>query len=454
MNYTRQVSIKPERNDYLRFIIPSLIGAFLFLFPVSDGGSTTIPIGILADRLRAAASSYLAHGTTAVFVSAALLTAFFTFGPGWLKERLAGVHTLFATTPTWFILRFLGGIFALMTFLGIGPDWVIGADTGRTAYIDLAGIIFCILGPACLLMPFLTDFGFLEFSGTLMRRFFQGTFNLPGRAAIDTLASWVGASSVAVLMTVRQYESGFYSAREASVITTNFSVVSIPFVVLTARVAGIPELFVHLYAAMVGIGIICAVVTPRIPPLSRLPDTYHEPVGRQIHEAVEENVSSFRWALDQGLYRARNAPAPRRLIGGGLKAVADLFFTMMPAAMTIEFLCLVVYHHTPFFQYLTAPLIPILEILGVPQAGAAAPGIVIGLLDQFVPALIAAGIDDRITSFVLAGLSVTQLIFFAETAVLILRSAIPLNALQLITIFGLRTVIALPILALTAHFVL
>ena len=53
----------------------------------------------------------------------------------------------------------------------------------------------------------------------------------------------------------------------------------------------------------------------------------------------------------------------------------------------------------------------------------------------------------------LAGLSVTQLIFFAETGVLILRSVIPLNILQLIGIFFLRTVIALPILALVAHLV-
>ena len=123
---------------------------------------------------------------------------------------------------------------------------------------------------------------------------------------------------------------------------------------------------------------------------------------------------------------------------------------MMPAAMTIEFLCLVVYQHTPVFQYLTFPLIPLLEWLQIPQASAAAPGIVIGLLDQFVPALIAGGIDNRITSFVLAGLSVTQLIFFAETAVLILRSAVPIGPGKLVMVFFIRTIIALPILAVIA----
>jgi len=322
-------------GDYVRFIIPSLIGVFLFLWPIADGGATTIPIGILAERLRTAIGEYMVWGTTTIFVSAAILTAAFTVGPPRLAARLPSARALFTTTPAWLVLRCLGGLFASMTFLGLGPEWVIGAETGRTAFIDLAGIIFCILGPACLLMPFLTDFGLLEFVGTLMRRPFQATFNLPGRATIDTLASWVGASSVGVLVTIRQYESGFYSMREAAVIATNFSVVSIPFVVLTAQVAGIADLFVPLYATMVGIGILCALVTPRLPPLSRLPDRYHEPVGRRIHETVDASVSRVRWALVQSLDRARTAPGVRRMVGDALQAIADLFFTMMPAAMTI-----------------------------------------------------------------------------------------------------------------------
>jgi len=137
---------------------------------------------------------------------------------------------------------------------------------------------------------------------------------------------------------------------------------------------------------------------------------------------------------------------------GGLTAL-DLFFAMMPAAMTIEFLALATYHHTKVLQIITMPLVPVLDLLGVAESAAASPGLVIGLLDQFVPAIIAGEIDDPATSFVLAGLSVTQLIFFAETAILIMRSAIPLSVKQLVMIFCIRTVIALPILAAIAHFI-
>lgn len=77
----------------------------------------------------------------------------------------------------------------------------------------------------------------------------------------------------------------------------------------------------------------------------------------------------------------------------------------------------------------------------------------VGLLDQFVPAIIAGGIESKLTSFILAGLSVTQLIFFAEIGILILRSKIPLSVKQLVTIFCIRTCISLPILALIGHMI-
>ena len=204
--------------NYFRFVFPSLIGVFLFLCPVKYGSELTIPVGILANELRWAIGEFMATFTTCIFVSGAIFTALFNLRSTQLNGRFPQLHTLFSTNWTWFALRILGGLLALLTFLELGPEWIIGAKTGRTAYIDIAGIIFCILGVASLLLPLLTDFGFLEFVGAIMRGVFQATFNLPGRATVDTLASWVGASSVAVLVTIRQYQAGFYSVREACVI--------------------------------------------------------------------------------------------------------------------------------------------------------------------------------------------------------------------------------------------
>jgi nucleoside recognition membrane protein YjiH len=438
--------------DLFKFIVPSLLGFGLFLTPVDYQGNATVVLGVLAGQLQAALGSSMKYVTTAIFVSSAAITLFYTLAPGRWADVTPRLRDVFRTQSGWLVLRVLGGVFSAMTLLQLGPEWVISERTGVTAYVDIAGIIFCLIGLGCLLLPLLTDYGFLEFIGTMLRKVFMWTFGLPGRAAIDAAASWVGSSSVAVLVTSRQYDSGHYTMREAAVIATNFSVVSVPFVVLTAQVAGIPGHFFQLYASMLAIGVLCAVVTPRMPPLSRIPDDFHPHVGKQVQEEARAGYSLPSWALRQATQRAAGAAGPAGMLRSGGLSALDLFFTMMPAAMTIEFLALATYHYTEVFQIITMPLVPVLDLLGVAESAAASPGLVIGLLDQFVPAIIAGEIDNPATSFVLAGLSVTQLIFFAETAVLIMRSAIPLSVKQLVMIFCIRTAIALPLLAAIAHF--
>lgn len=440
-----------DRATLLKFFLPSTLGVLLFLAPINVDGTTKVLLGVIADWINASAGMHMRTFCAFVFVTSAVLTPLYSFGPETLRRRLPGLKTVFQAGPVTTLMRVAGGVFCGLTLAGIGPEWIIGPDTGGTAYFSIAAIIFCLIGTGAMLMPLLTDYGLLEFVGTILRRFFQRVFGLPGRSTIDALASWVGSSSIAVIVTSRQYEGGYYTAREASVIATNFSVVSVPFVFLTASVAGIPELGGTLYGAMVLVGVICALITPRLPPLSRMPDEYYAPVGKQLHEQVAEGVGTWAWARHEGFRRAAQGPAPLAMLRSGFATTFDLFFAMMPVAMTIEFIALVIYYHTDLLHILTIPLVPVLELMAIPEAGAAAPGLVIGFLDQFVPALIAGGITSPVTSFVLAGLSVTQLIFMAETGVLIHRSKIPLPIRSLAAIFVIRTVIALPVLVTIAH---
>ena len=378
----------------LKFAMPSLIGVALFLIPIEHQGKMTVVLGMMAEYIKSAIGDAMKYVTTSIFVASALLSLYFSWAPYSLRQAAPKMKLMFETNLIWLALRVAGGVFSVMTLMQIGPEWVYSKQTGVTAFIDVAGIIFCLIGIGCLLLPLLTDYGFLEFVGTLLRKIFQKVFGLPGRSTIDALASWVGSSSIAVLVTIRQYETGFYTMREASVIATNFSVVSVPFVVVIAQVAGIPGQFLQLYGAMVLIGVICAIITPKLPPLSRIADEYYAPVGKKIKEEVGDGSSIGGWALQQALARAEQAPSITKMFKSGLHSLVDLFFTMMPAAMAIEFIALVVYYHTGILQFLTMPLVPLLELMQIPEAQAAAPGVVVGLLDQFVPAIIAGGIDN------------------------------------------------------------
>ncbi len=69
------------------------------------------------------------------------------------------------------------------------------------------------------------------------------------------------------------------------------------------------------------------------------------------------------------------------------------------------------------------------------------------------PAVIASGIESELTRFVVACMSIVQLIYMSEVGILLLKSPIPLRLVDLVAIFLVRTVVALPVVAAIAHFV-
>ena len=437
-------------SRWIKFILPSLLGVGLFLTPLTYDGKQTIVIGLIADGVRESLGSWLALIVTLTFACSALLSSYVSLvKPAWLKRQQL-IESVFSTTPVWLVLRILGGVLCTMTYLQWGPEWVIGADTGQIAYVEIAGIIFCIMACANLLLPYLTEFGFLEFVGTLITRPFQWLFRLPGRAGLDALTSWVGDSSIGTILTIRQYESGHYSAREAAVVVTNFSAVSLPFAVVIAQMAKIDHMFVPFYLTVALCGIAAAMVTPRFPPLANISKGFFQRDSR-ADEIAANGRSILGQATEAALSRAAHGPNFKQIFNQGSRSIFDIYFAVLPAAMTIEFIVLVIYHHSSILQWLSLPMVPVLQLLQIPEAEMAAAGTLIGFFDQFIPVIISTTIDSPVTRFVLAGLSITQLLYLAENGLLILRSSIPLNVKQLAAIFLIRTIIVLPILTLAAN---
>lgn len=443
----------------IKFIVPSLLGVLLFLTPFVFDGKVTIGMGVLADTAIALTGDYLAEFATLLTVVSVVVTVLFGLFKtklqsqpgGWIKAQL--LH-IFAVSPVWTVLRLIGAVFSVMILFKVGPQWVIGDSTGQLMLHELATIIVIYLMFASLLLPLLTDFGFMEFAGTIFRKIFRKLFGLPGRSAIDALASWLGAGTVGVMITAQQYESGYYSERESAVIATNFSIVSVAFCLVVVDYIGINHLFGEYYLAVVVAGIAAAVITPRLPPLSRKKDLYYAASGKQISEHVPPGESMLGWGCKLAMVRAKNAPGPAGLLTKGALNGFDIWFGLLPLVMAIGTFALAIAEYTPIFNYIGAPLVPLLELLQIPEAAAAAPTLVVGFADMFLPAVLGKDIESELTRFVIAGVSVSQLIFMSEVGVLIIKSKLPLNFLELLMIFVLRTLITLPIIAGMAHLLL
>lgn len=218
---------------------------------------------------------------------------------GSLRKRL------FVVSQTWLALRLFAALLAWATVTESGPEFLWSEKTADTVLYDLSSVILTLFFFAAFLLPFLNEFGLVELVGTLLRNVFRRIFRLPGRSAIDAMASWLAAAAAAVgiLITSQQYERGFYSRREASIIATNFSIVSIPFALLVANVIGIGHPFFPYYATVGVAGLVCAWVVPRLSPLASIPDSYCEGVGKQVSEDVPHDASLFRWGWRQAIAR-------------------------------------------------------------------------------------------------------------------------------------------------------
>nr|WP_160055215.1 YjiH family protein [Shewanella litoralis] len=443
---------KHNIKTILTFIIPSLIGLLLFMTPISVDGAITIPIAIISKALQTEMGSsiqLIVAGIVVLMAIASLLTRI--INPQFVRKNHF-LRTLLKVNLFWLATRILGAIFIVMVYLQVGPEMITSSATGGLVLNDLVPVLFSVFIFAGMLLPLLLNFGLLEFFGTLLTKVMRPIFNLPGRSAIDCMASWLGDGSVGILMTNKQYETRFYTEREAAVIGTTFSAVSITFSLVVISQVKLEHLFVPFYLTVCLAGIVAAVIVPKLPPLSWKKDTYIDNTPRhEDDESIPTSHGVFSWGFEQAMQRASTAGGVKHVLVEGIKNVVDMIFGVIPVVMAIGTVALMLAEHTPIFNYLGMPFIPLLELLQIPEASEASKTIVVGFADMFIPSILASSIESDLTRFVIAALSVTQLIYMSEVGALLIGSKIPVNFFELFVIFILRTLVTLPIIALMGH---
>ncbi|MDN3616499.1 YjiH family protein [Vibrio gallaecicus] len=454
LNNTNAANNSKSKSSFWIFLIPSLIGLFLFMAPISYEGDLTIPVAILAKSIQVIFGEYLVSVITAIVAFMAVASIFYkVFKPTFIKSN-PFLEGLFNPSPLWLTVRVIGGAAAVMTFFQVGPEAIWEENTGGLVLEGLLPTLFSVFIFAGLLLPLLLNFGLLELFGTLLSKIMRPIFNLPGRSAIDCMASWLGDGSVGILLTSKQYENKFYTQREAAVVGTTFSAVSITFSLVVIAQVELEHLFLPFYAAICLAGIVAAVIIPRLPPLSMKKDTFIDGTSpKKDADAIPEGHSTFSWGLELAINKASQVKSAKSVFGEGIHNAVDMVFGVLPVVMGMGTIALVTAEYTSVFSILGQPFIPFLELLGVPEAAAASETIVVGFADMFIPAILAASIDNEMTRFVIAAMSVTQLIYMSEVGALLLGSKIPVNIVELFIIFILRTLITLPVIAGVAHLI-
>ena len=449
--------MKTNKKSLLNFLIPSIIGIIIFMIPVKFDGNWTIIVKIFADFISKIVGNYLPALCTIIITISFVMSVLASFNVKFIKDNKL-LNQTFSVTPVWLVLRILGFIVVWMVVLkdklNLSPffDMIVADESATFILNDLLTSLVIIFIIASMLLPLLLDFGLLEFIGAIFTKIMRPVFLIPGRGAVDCITSWIGDGTLGVMLTANQYESGYYSAKEAAIISTNFSAVSITFSLIVLSQVDMVDYFGVYYLLVCLVGIVCAIIVPRIPPLSLKKDDYVVESNHDNEDIAGNYNSSVQYGLDLAIKRAESHKGIGEFLKNGIENAFGMWFSVMPIVMIIGTASLVLANNTQIFEILGKPFLPLLNFLKVPESLEASKTMIVGFSDMFTPSIIAAStIQSQMTKFIVATISVTQLIYLSEVGGLILASSIPVNLFELFVIFIERTIISLLIVAPIAH---
>ncbi|WP_017548200.1 YjiH family protein [Salinicoccus carnicancri] len=456
----RAVSL--SRRRYLiglsRFIFFTSIAVLIFFIPIQINGSTEILFGYIYNSL------IELFGIAGVWIINLLIlvNALLSIAGKFIAREGSRLHSFYQGDSILYVpIYFLGALYSTLYTLHVsvpsfnGPEAIVGPDTGELMS-GIALAVMWVIPLGAIFIPFFVNYGSIDLVGKLLQPIMRPLFKVPGKSAVDAITSFLTSSSVAVLFTTRLYKMRYYTKKEAAVITTSFSAVSIGFAAVVIDTAGLMEHFSKVYFSSFLIAFIIAFIMIRIPPLSLKRNEYID--GTAQKEADRESESYTRATLGIAFSSAINQAADAndffKEIRGSLKEGLVVLPKVMSMLFAIGVSFLILAEYTPTFEFIGAIIAPVMQLLQVPDAAIIAPSLTLGIAEMFLPVLYIAemvGTLDPGARYFVTVVSMVQIIFFAETGAVMLSTGLPLKLWELVVIFIMRTLIAMPLAAIFMH---
>jgi nucleoside recognition membrane protein YjiH len=427
-------------GSILKFTIWSLFGCFIFFIPITLNGTTTIS---LDHMLTAVQNTWPQFGPAFALAMIAVGGVFPFCAKTWKRDKVTVVLS---------VLKFLGIGAGVMAFMMRGPEWLLREDILPFLFTKVVIPVAIIVPLGSFFLTFITGYGLLEFIGVLMRPIMRPVWKLPGKAAVDVIASFVGSFAVANLLTNRLYKEGRYTEREAAAILAGFSTVSASFMVIVAKTLEIMDHWnVFFWTALV-VTFLVSAITARIYPLNKFPDNYFTGEGSPERNSKKK---LFANAVHEGLSAAAQSRPLYKNMWMNLKDGILMDFRLIPTIISVGLLSFILAKQTPVFDYIGYVYYPFTRLFGMPEAFLVAKATAVAGAEMFIPSAMVAGLGGvpLISKFIIGVMSISILLFFSGSIPCILATDVRLSILDLTVIMVERAVLTLIIVAPLAHMI-
>ena len=463
-------------SAYLKFVAFSLLGIFVFFINVPFPGYE-IQLGIWKwGAVPAQSNVMVSHLTN--FLKAALFTGNFKAMP--LIVWGIGVYSivdLFVLRPDkfWHTTK-VAAVFAVFKIVGFGLlcfamlEIYLGWHPGFMGWFfepvpSLSDKSICMfimnsilvtisisIPAASLFLPLLVDYGLVDFVGVLVRPIMRPVFKLPGRAAVIMVSAFLGNFSVGHIAVNDQYKTGRMTEREAVVIGTSFSTVSVGFLMALANNTGLNERGywnLYFWTAFL-ITLLVSLIGVRIYPLRQIPDRCYPGVEACPEPLIKKNILKVAWkeALDVA---ANQEPLISR-IGYIMKETIGVLGTVASGTAFFATAGVLLYTYTPIVKWVGYLFYPFMRI-SIPKAEAvtACTGAAVSFVEVTIPALlVTVGEWSMRTRYMMAVIPVTSIIFLASFVPCLMATEVPVKFKDMVIIWVERMLLSVLITGIFA----
>ena len=467
---------KKKQSAYWKFMILSALGVFVFFVNVPFP-EYQITIGPWEWGMVAAQSNVVVSHLTN-FLKAALFTGNFKAMPAivwmigiysivdlfvlrpdkfWHTTRVAAVFAVFK------ILGFLLLCFAVIEiYFGWHPafmSWFFNpvqslGDKSICVFIMNSILVsICISIPAAsLFLPLLVDYGLVDFVGVLVRSFMRPVFKLPGRAAVIMVSAFLGNFSVGHIAINDQYKTGRMTEREAVVIGTSFSTVSVGFLLVLANNTGLNERGywnLYFWTAFL-ITLLVSFIGVRIYPLRQIHDNYYPGAEPDPEKIIKKDV--WKVALTEALDISQNQESLGKRIAYIMKETIGVLGTVASGTAFFATAGVLLYTYTPLVKYVGYLFYPFMRI-AIPgsEAVTACTGAAVSFIEVTIPALlVTVGEWSMRTRYMMAVIPVTSIIFLASFVPCLMATEVPVKFKDMVIIWLERMVLSVIITGIFA----
>ena len=353
-----------------------------------------------------------------------------------------------------FVLYLLGSIFAIMYYFQFGWEFAYSEKTGGVMIGETLNFTISIVPVAGAVLPLLAGYGLLEAIGAFLEPFMRPVFKVPGKSALDTIASIVGAAVVGIMFTASLYKEKHYTVKEAFFISSSFSLNSVGYCAFLIGYVGLLDDFGLIFLLYCIVTYAVAAIVCRIPPISKYPDIYSDG-SVQTTEMRKENLhlnpAQIKKGFNDALVKADNAPGLLPEMARGFMDGCLITLRVIPMVITIGILGLAVSEFTPIIKLLSIPFTPFISMLGIPDASIATQAILLGGIDLFLPSILVSGSQYAATRFFVLMVSLVQVLYITETMLPIILFCITAKLKDILSLWVVRTLVAIPVVAVLTH---